>query len=242
MNTMKFRSTVTSRISRPAKSEQRGYRDTRAEMRTGDLLLFSGTSWLSRVIEGVTVSTYSHVALVVNMDGRLLVFQADPGGVVVQPASKVVCRYDGKVDWWSMNDDVRSRLRERDTIDTALTLLGLRYGYGRSIVLGLRKLFGRTLGCTDSNLLPRSLFCSEFVSMCLRNGGVDVVDGINDLSTTPNDIVSSHNFTKRFRLKDSSLGDACERLILPPTNTERRYTAVLWDGMVRRQPGTLLPG
>src|SRR5690242_11711754 len=121
MNLSKSR--VTAKVSRPAKSEQRGYRDTRSEMRTGDLLLFSGTSLLSRLIEGVTVSTYSHVALVVNMDGRLLVFQADPGGVMVRPASKVVCLYDGKVDWWSMNDDVRAQLRERDTIDTALTLL-----------------------------------------------------------------------------------------------------------------------
>ena len=54
----------------------------------------------------------------------------------------MVCLYDGKVDWWSLNDDVRARLNERDTIDTALTLLGLRYGYMRSIVLGLRKHIG----------------------------------------------------------------------------------------------------
>jgi hypothetical protein len=236
MNTSKVK------VSRPAKSDQRGYSDTRSEMRTGDLLLFSGTSLLSRLIEGVTRATYSHVALVVSMDGRLLAFQADPGGVVVQPASKVVCRYDGKVDWWSMNEGVRGRLRERDTIDTALTLLGLRYGYMGSVVLGLRKLFGARLGCTDSNLLPRSLFCSEFVSMCLRNGGVDVVDGINDPSTTPTDIVSSRHFTRRCRLKDSSLGDACERLILPPSTSERRYRAVLWDGMTRRQPNSLLAG
>jgi hypothetical protein len=234
--------TSKSKVSRPAKSEQRGYGEMRSEMRSGDLLLFSGTSLLSRMVETVTRSTYSHVALVANMDGRLLAFQADPGGVVVQPASKVVCRYDGKVDWWSMDDAVRGRLRERDMVDTALTLLGLRYGYLGSIVLGLRKLFGARLGSQDSNLLPRSLFCSEFVSMCLRNGGVDVVDSINDLSTTPNDIVSSHHFTKRCRLKDSSLGDACERLILPPSANEGRYGAVLWDGMTRRQPGSLVVG
>jgi hypothetical protein len=229
-----------SKVSRPSKADLRNYRDTRGEMRTGDLLLFSGTSWLSRMIEGVTRSSYSHVALVANMDGRLLAFQADPGGVVVQPASKVVCRYNGMVDWWSLDDGPRTRLRERDAIDTALTLLGLRYGYLSSVVLGLRKLLRSRLCRDDSPLLPRAMFCSEFVSMCLRNGGVDVNAELNDLSTTPNDIVSSRMFSKRCRLKDGSAGDACEKLILPPTSAEPRYRAVLWDGTQRRQPGSLV--
>jgi len=231
-----------SKVCRPAKSDLRSYRDTRGEMRTGDLLLFSGTSFLSRLIEGVTRSSYSHVALVANMDGRLLAFQADPGGVVVEPASKVVCRYNGMVDWWSLDDRARGRLRERDAVDTALTLLGLRYGYFGSIVLGLRKLFGSKLRREDSRLLPRSLFCSEFVSMCLRNGGIDVCSEVSDLATTPNDIVTSHFFNQRCRLKDASAGDACERLILPPTSGDRRYRAVLWDGMGRRQPESLAQG
>jgi hypothetical protein len=230
------------RVTRPTKADQRSYRDTRSEMRTGDLLLFSGTSYLSRVIEGVTRSPYSHVAMVASMDGRLLTFQADPGGVVVEPASKVVCRYNGMVDWWSMDDSARGRLRERDAVDTALTLLGLRYGYLRSIMLGLRKLFRSKLAREDSPLLPRSLFCSEFVSMCLRNGGIDVADWVSDEGTTPFDIVSSHLFTKRCRLKDASAGDACERLIIPPSSREPRYRAVLWDGMGRREPSSAAIG
>ena len=228
------------RVTRPAKGDLRNYRETRSEMRTGDLLLFSGTSFLSRLIEGVTRSPYSHVAMVASMDGRLLTFQADPGGVVVEPASKVVCRYNGMVDWWAMDDAARSRLRERDAVDTALTLLGLRYGYFRSIMLGLRKLFGASLTQQDSPLLPQSLFCSEFVSMCLRNGGLDVAEQVSDEATTPYDIVSSHLFTKRCRLKDGSAGDACERLIIPPSSREPRYRAVLWDGIGRREPSSML--
>jgi hypothetical protein len=54
--------------------------------------------------------------------------------------------------------------------------------------------------------------------------------------------VSSHLFTKRCRLKDASAGDACERLIIPPSSLEPRYRAVLWDGMGRREPSSATLG
>ena len=189
------------------------YQALRQHIRTGDLLLFRGNYMLSHMIESLSDSPYSHVAILARWKDRVVAFQADTRGVEILPVSKMICRYNGKVDWWSRVDGFGDESFEEKLLDTALTLLGTRYGYWPLVRLALRILLGRTLSARDAHATPDSLFCSQFVSQCYRvasDGKFDVNPDLNDASTSPADFVRSGHFTPRYQLFDGSGGAACD--------------------------------
>jgi hypothetical protein len=216
------------------------YREVRDhQIRTGDILLFSGAYRLSGVIEWATHCPYSHVAVLSWWKDRLVAFQSDSRGVEVLPASTMVCRYNGKVDWWSLDDARRPAFDEDKFFDTALTLLGVKFGYARLFGLFVRMMLGWTLGRSDSNRPPSSMFCSQFVSCCFRNALGDLDLAANDASTSPADIMRSGFFNKRSRLLDGSGGKACEQALLPPRQPGQPYAAAIWDGKRREGPAKI---
>jgi hypothetical protein len=216
-----------------------GYQDVREHgIRTGDILLFSGAYRLSGVIEWATHCPYSHVAVLGWWKDRLVAFQSDSRGVEVLPASTMVCRYNGKVDWWSLDDARRPAFDEDKFLDTSLTLLGIKFGYATLLRLFARMMLHWTLGRADSNQPPSTMFCSQFVSCCFRNALGDLDPTVNDASTSPADIMRSGFFNKRYRLFDGSGGQACEQALLPPRQSGQPYAAAIWDGR-RREPPTL---
>jgi hypothetical protein len=222
------------------------YQDLREQIRTGDLLLFRGNRLLSDAIERLSDSPYSHVAILARWQNRVVAFQADTRGVEVLPASKMVCRYEGKVDWWSLKHYLRESgvFKPDDLLDAALTLLGIKYGYLRLAALGLRILLGRTLNPKDAHSTPDSLFCSEFVSRCFRaasRGALDVNPKANDESTSPSDFATSGFFESRFQLFDGSNDQACQSLLHAPPGTTRKDVRA-WDGTNRRPLPTAPPG
>ena len=189
------------------------YQALRQHIRTGDLLLFRGNYVLSHMIESLSDSPYSHVAILARWKDRVVAFQADTRGVEILPVSKMICRYNGKVDWWSRVAGFGDEVFEERLLDTALTLLGTRYGYWPLVSLGLRILFGRALNARDAHATPDSLFCSQFVSQCYRvasDGKLDVNPNLNDASTSPADFVRSGHFVPRYQLFDGSGGAACD--------------------------------
>lgn len=193
------------------------------------------------MIERLSDSPYSHVAIVARWHDRVVAFQADLRGVEVLPASTMVCKYSGKVDWWSLRQDLRDgTFKEQELFNTALTLLGVKYGYWRLIELGLRIMLGRTLNPKDAHATPDSLFCSEFVSRCYRNAAsgnlLDVNKTANDASTSPSDFATSGFFEKRYQLFDGSNGQACNGLLEAPVGRRKRRRALTWDGTKRLQP------
>ena len=102
----------------------------------------------------------------------------------------MVCKYQGKVDWWSLKNDLHQTgvFKEKEFLDAALTMLGIKYGYWRLFLLGVRIVLGRALNAKDAHATPDSLFCSEFVSRCFRAASNDVLDvnpTANDASTSP---------------------------------------------------------
>ncbi len=225
----------------PGPHENKNYQDLREQMKTGDLLLFRGNRLLSGVIERLSDSPYSHVAILAHWRDRVVAFQADLRGVEVLPASTMVCKYSGKVDWWSLRQDLRDGTFKEDALfDTALTLLGIKYGYWRLIELGLRILLGRTLNPKDAHATPDSLFCSEFVSRCYRNAAagdlLDVNKTANDASTSPSDFATSGFFEQRYQLFDGSNGQACDGLLEAPVGRRKTRRALPWDGTKRLQP------
>jgi len=224
----------------PRPHQNQTYQDLRDQLKTGDLLLFRGNLLLSAVIERLSDSPYSHVAILARWRDRVVAFQADLRGVEVLPASTMVCKYSGKVDWWSLKPELRQGpFQENELFDTALTLLGIKYAYWRLFELGLRILLGRALNPKDAHATPDSLFCSEFVSRCYRNASGDLLDvnkTANDACTSPADFAASGFFEQRYQLFDGSNGQACDGLLAPPVGHEKQGRALTWDGTKRLPP------
>ena len=237
------------KVRRPPQHEEgKSYQDLRQQIQTGDLLLFRGNRLLSSAIERLSDSPYSHVAVLARWEDRIVAFQADLRGVEVLPASTMVCKYQGKVDWWALKRDARATTGFSDKVllDTSLTLLGIKYGYLKLALLGLRILLGRALNPRDAHATPDTLFCSQFVSLCYRTASdnhLDVNLKANDASTSPSDFATSGFFEPRYQLFDGSGGDACRNLLdaTPMSGPSqqagaRRLAVHRWDGTARRPP------
>ena len=225
----------------PAHEHGRTYQDLRHEIQTGDLLLFRGNRLISGWIEELSDSPYSHCAILARWDERIIAFQADLRGVEILPASTMVCKYQGKVDWWPLKPEWRGHdgLDDRLLLDTALTLLGIKYAYWPLIKLGLRILFGRALRRKEAHATPDSLFCSQFVSLVYRTASherIRVNRAANDASTSPADFATSGFFEPRCQLFDGSSGQACRDLlqIVPSGEGGASVGQVnVWDGRER---------
>jgi hypothetical protein len=229
----------------PPHEEGKTYQDLRHQLRTGDLLLFRGNRLISGWIESLSDSPYSHCAILARWEERIIAFQADLRGVEILPASTMVCKYPGKVDWWSLKPEFRGEdgLDDRLLLDTSLTLLGIKYAYWPLVKLALRIAFGRALNPKEAHATPDSLFCSQFVSLVYRTAShqkIRVNPSANDASTSPADFASSGFFQPRCQLFDGSQGQACQDLLQvdPGAGETGRIGRVnVWDGH-QRQPHT----
>jgi hypothetical protein len=77
------------------------YEAIRDQVEDGDILLFRGTVFLSRVIERVSHGAYSHCAIAANWGERKMLLQAEMlGGVQAVPMSVAVGTYPGRVEWY----------------------------------------------------------------------------------------------------------------------------------------------
>lgn len=232
----------------PAPPGGQHYQSLRDQIQTGDLLLFRGKRFLSGVIEHLSSSPYSHVAILAKWHGRVLAFQSDLRGVEVLPASRIVYHYDGRVDWWAMKPAWRREgvFHEDLLFDTAITLLGIKYGFWKLLGLGLRILFGRALNPKDAQATPDTLFCSQFVSLCYRMASrqqMDVNRKVNDASTSPGDFARSGFFEARCQLYDGSEGRAGFNVLdaEPPAEPGQarrrpRKTVITWNGRASVDP------
>jgi hypothetical protein len=169
------------------------YGGIRGKIRDGDILLFRGKSWISRIIRRITRSPYSHAAIVAWWDDRLMVLEAVGKGIVVSRMSVVVNQYSGKVELWTTDED----LARTEVIRTAQRLLGKRYSLYKLMVNLRRLVFGRPRHEeADPEAPPDDFVCSEFVSRVWRAGGIDLVGDASDLYTKPSDIARSPRLRK----------------------------------------------
>lgn len=189
------------------------YAGIRGKIRDGDILLFRGKSWLSRVICRVTGSPYSHAAIVAWWNERLMVLEAVGKGVVVSRMSIVVNQYSGKVELWTTDE----KLARAEVIRAAQRLLGKRYSPYKLIRNLQRLVFGRPRHEeADPDAPPDDFICSEFVSRTWRAGGIDLVGDAPDRYTKPSDIAKSphlHKVGGLVRGRPAQLtGDSLDRL------------------------------
>jgi len=169
------------------------YPEVRAGIKDGDILLFRGKSWLSRLICWATRSPYSHSAILGWWNGRLMVLEAVPSGVMTSRMSLVVSKYSGKVELWTTDED----LARFEVIRTAQLLLGKRYSKFKLFRNLKRLVFGRSRDePIDPDAAPEDFVCSEFVSRVWRAGGIDLVKDAPDVYTKPSDIAKSPSVRK----------------------------------------------
>ncbi|RKY40981.1 MAG: hypothetical protein DRP85_07490 [Candidatus Makaraimicrobium thalassicum] len=160
-------------------------------MREGDILLFKGEDWISRLIQWGTGSKYSHVAVCVSPGMSLAIESITGGGVRARDVRQIKSEYDVY------------RVKEGHSYDLDKTVsflvsrLNLRYDYLGVVFLGLLKLLSR-LGLPLKNAankwqIDRDYFCSELCyEAFFRGGGLDIVPNVPDADiTSPGDISKS---------------------------------------------------
>lgn len=199
------RRAAAKRIESDRKDARRAFYDeVRSEIRTGDLLFFRGRGPFSRLIRRLSYSVYSHVGIPAWWSGHLIVFQSRlPVGVEVLPARRVVGRYDGQVDWWSVRADPPARLDRDRLLSVAVAELGKRYSFAGLFRAGWRLAGGRLVGRHDPVTLPESYFCSQFISACYREAGLDLAPDVEDALTSPGSIVRAGRVEMRAVLRRS---------------------------------------
>jgi hypothetical protein len=165
------------------------YGGIRGKIRDGDILLFRGKSWISRL----TGSPYSHAAIVAWWSDRLMVLEAVGKGIVVSRMSVVVNQYSGKVELWTTDES----LARTEVIRAAQRLLGKRYSLSKLMRNLARLVLGRPHHeDADPDAPPADFVCSEFVSRVWRAGGIDLVKDAPDMYTKPSDIAKSPRLRK----------------------------------------------
>jgi hypothetical protein len=170
--------------------EAQGYDDARSKIRSGDVLMYRGRSFSSRVIRFATGSPYSHAGIAAWWHDRLMVMEAVGKGVVVTPLSANVAGYHGNVEWFTAAMLIDGGTRER-MLRFAQAELGKDYGRWGAILLGIRLLFKRGVDARDRLRRARRLFCSHYVAQIYNVAGYDLQRGVSDRFMSPGDIARS---------------------------------------------------
>ena len=142
------------------------YTEVRDSIKTGDILLWQGSSIYARIIRLWTGSSYTHVGMAWVVGGRILILQADPGtGVEVAPVSGNL-----PMVWVSRPKELSS-----EALCTALDRLKEPY----SMLNAIRAGFG---------LRPRKrgYQCVQFITTVLKADG----EYLDPPSLTPGDFVT----------------------------------------------------
>jgi hypothetical protein len=176
------------------------YDDHRTEIQNGDVLLYRGKGFESRIIQWATHSLYSHAGIAVWWNDRLMVMEAVGKGVVVMPLSTNVAAYRGDVEWFAAREPLSVTERHR-LVAFAQRELGKDYALWKAVLLGIRILFQRDREKRDSLRREGQLFCSHYVAETYNAVGRDLKRGVSDRFMSPGDIAGSPVLVRRGALK-----------------------------------------
>ena len=166
-------------------------------MKTGDVLMFKGTGFLSWLIKTKTKSVYSHAGVIAWWGNRLMVLEAIGSGIVARPISYVLTKYEGGFDYFRpkkvMSDDEKKTM-----LDYAQRQLGKKYAsirllkYFFIVMLNLKM---KPSELNDAPGISGKYFCSHYVAAIYNAVGVDLQVGMSDKYTTPDQIANSEELS-----------------------------------------------
>lgn len=198
------------------------YRDIRDKLKTGDIVLFSGQDPISRVIRGISQSTWSHVGMVVIWEEMktVLIWESTPvakakdiesnqhqSGVNLIPLSH-------RINTWLARDPenlVAVRHLDQpldDAMQSALLLVRSELK-GRGYAGSLREILNAAIdrgGWSDNSEDLSTLFCSELVAEAYQRMGL-LPDHKPSNEYTPRDFSCEQTDSFQFPMRHRRLGD-----------------------------------
>lgn len=181
------------------------YEQYRSQMKTGDIMAFSGKSHFSQLIKWATRSDYSHVGILlkVNLGGgfgeSILLAESTlltdlPNfdqqrairGVQMQWLSKRLEMYNGSVSWLSLKKPLEPK--NQTNMEA-----WLRQTYNKKTPYDHTQILGASLDIFDQFNLENkedlsTIFCSELVTKALQIAGV-IDPTLNPSEMTPQDVL-----------------------------------------------------
>ena len=171
------------------KKRAANYRQFRKNIRSGDILLCSGSGWFSKMIQKGTKSVWSHVGFVMRLDAidRVMLLESvEPLGVRTVPLSKYLTDYDNQGNPYPGGFVIaRHRNFASKAAEAKMKMLGqfavelFGYPYDKNEIA---KIAARI----SSSYLPfsrkekrdlmrdREFICSEYAWECYRSMGITV--------------------------------------------------------------------
>ena len=166
------------------------YLECRSQMRNGDVLLFKGNSWLSKIIKWKTKSAYSHAGLVAWWGDRLMVLEAVGSGVLATPISYNLQKYSGGIDYYRCTIELSDPLRQ-NMLSFAQQQLGKEYSFRRLVGFFFKLILNKPLERCESAKVPSTFFCSEYVAEVYEHAGCDLVLERSSQYTSPDKLAGS---------------------------------------------------
>ena len=146
------------------------YKDGRSELRTGDIVLFSGKDFISWVTKKFTKSEWSHVGFIGRIGERVMLFESleslSTSGVRCLPLSRKVREYNGKIVV-GRHISFGERMNEL-FVDNALNILGSPYDKRE-----IWRILMRSMGF-ERDRVNRRYICSEYVWDCFSHMGIEI--------------------------------------------------------------------
>lgn len=133
-------------------------------VKSGDIILFSGNGFISRLIRFATKSKYSHIGCIyINSTGKALVYDStslrEPSGVTLSSYKKVLNKYNGKVF-------IRPTSRKLSELQVALYRKNISKNLGKKYEESKWELFLSAFGRFINIRIGKptgTRFCSELV-------------------------------------------------------------------------------
>ncbi len=166
--------------------ESKNYDDIRPDIRSGDLLLCSGSTFFSRMIRRVTRSVWSHVAFVIRLESidRIMVLESvESVGVRTIPLSRYVRDYSGQNEGGYPGRLLLGRHKSFSMVSKpemtkmsqfAVDLFGYPYDRDEILRIGAR-ICKNLLGFREDEVQrEREYICSEYVWECYNSLNIRV--------------------------------------------------------------------
>lgn len=152
---------------------------------SGDLLLCSGSSLFSTMIQRMTASIFSHVAFLLRQDAinRIMVLESvESIGVQTVPLVRYITNYDGKGHpypgkmWIARHTAFASKAADNLTVFSqgAVDLFGTKYDTQECLGIMARIVADKLGFLPQSARSNRTFICSEYAAICYNSVGIDI--------------------------------------------------------------------